>query len=68
MTTYQKIAILVIRLFAIGLILYTSIAAVPAAIMMPKAVWIMLPSLIGGAIIYLVSVPLGHLITRGFED
>jgi hypothetical protein len=67
MSTYQKIAALVFRLASIGLVLYSCLGAISTALMMPRAVWIMLPTLTAGIILYFVALPLARLATRGFD-
>jgi len=67
MNKYKSIAALVIRLFAVGLILYTTIASIPAIFMAPTMLWVMLPSLIGGIVVYLLAIPLAALVVAGIE-
>lgn len=68
MTKYQKAAALAIRLVALALIIYTVIASIPAAFMMPQAVWVMLPSLIAGVTLHFCAIPLARIAASGIGD
>jgi hypothetical protein len=68
MTKYQKAAALTIRLASVGLILYTVIGSISAALMMPQAIWIMVPPLVAGVILFLFAIPLGCYTALGIEE
>ncbi len=68
MNKYQKAAALTIRLASLGLILYTVIGSISAALMMPQALWIMVPPLVSGVILFILAIPLGCLAASGIEE
>jgi len=68
MNKYQKAAVLTIRLASLGLILYSVIGSISAALMMPQALWIMLMPLIGGVILFILAIPLGCFAAAGIEE
>ena len=68
MSTFQKIAALIFRLAAVALILYACIFATATAMIMPHAIWMLLPFFVGGMILYFAALPLAWLVTRGFDE
>jgi hypothetical protein len=68
MNTYQKVAALVIRLVSLGLIIYSGLAAVTVMFVMRSAVWISLPSLAAGVLLFICAIPLARIVAGDFED
>jgi len=68
MTTFQKIATLIFRLFALGMIFYAVIMSIFVAFTFPfPTVLMSLVPLLGGVVLYLMSFTLAYFITRDFE-
>lgn len=69
MSIFQKIAALVFRLVSLGMIIYSCVGAASAIVVgMTVAVWLLLPTLVGGVILYFAAIPLAWLATRGFDE
>lgn len=68
MTTFQKIATLIFRLFALLVIFYsvTTIVLTGMAWSFPMILMGLIP-LVLGVVIYVMSFPLAYLVTRDFE-
>lgn len=68
MTTFQKIATLIFRLFALLVIFYSVIAMFTMGMVasVPGLLLMLIPVAIG-VVIYLMSFPLAYLVTRDFE-
>ena len=68
MTTFQKIATLIFRLFALGMIFYGITIGIFVAFTFPfPTALISLVPLLGGIVLYLMSFTLAYFITRDFE-
>ena len=72
MKTYQKISILIIRLFSLGYISYSCIMGVSVCIMAPQAVWQVISAQLGGIVVAIVifsfASPLASLISNGLDE
>lgn len=68
MTTFQKIATLIFRLFALLVIFYSVITMITVGISMSfQMILIACVPFVLGAVIYIMSFPLAYLVTRDFE-
>ena len=68
MTKYQKVAALVLRLAALAIVIYSIFAAIMSISMMPAMLWILLPMLIGGVILFKAAIPLAKIVASGIDD
>jgi len=68
MSTFQKIATLIIRLFALLVIFYSVIAVITVGMSMSfQMILIACIPFVLGVVIYIMSFPLAYLVTRDFE-
>jgi hypothetical protein len=66
MNTYTKIAALIFRLSAVGMLIYSAIVTSTLVFFMPAMIWTAVPFAVAGLVLFVLSIPLAKITTASF--